>query len=714
MSIFAGLNKAQQEAAAHIDGAMLILAGAGSGKTKTITTRLAYLIDEVGIPATNTLTLTFTNKAASVMRTRALNLLTHNAGQNPLLCTFHKFGLMFLRLYIERLGRKNDFVVIDTDDAKKILKNLLNDDEKLSISTILNHISAYKNELASVEDAFKELDFIQGFEREKYQKIARYYKAYQEMLLRLNFVDFDDLLLLSYNILNADENFAKEQSAKYRYIMVDEYQDTNELQFQILQKLCTTHENIAVVGDDDQSIYAWRGAKIENILNFQKQFHNVKLVKLEQNYRSTSLILDAANSLIEHNKKRLGKTLISTKETGQDIDLLQSYDEKDESQKVCVAIKGLLKEGIKPSEIAILYRVNALSRALEEALMKAQLPFKILSGMRFYERAEIKDIIAYLRFLLNHNDDFSLKRIINKPKRTFGETSFKKLQIKAKELNLPLFETLCALQGTKFFSAKLDKEMATFTNAIMQLSQIDDLRLLLDEFEKLIKLKDFYKDSTDGDERVRNIDEFYANVKERADKGEIASINELLNEISLQSEQDEVEGECVYLMSIHASKGLEFDAVFIVGLEDGFFPILSEDGDIEEERRLAYVAITRAKKRLFLSTTNSRFYRGSRSYNLETSKFLGETGVLDENELEVIFEPEEMKRIKDENLSKKLGAQGLKTSLAKGANEPFKKGDLVKHKIFGIGRVVGAHKGKVGVNFGGIERTIMAEFLEKV
>ena len=714
MSIFAGLNKAQQEAAAHIDGAMLILAGAGSGKTKTITTRLAYLIDEVGIPATNTLTLTFTNKAASVMRTRALNLLTHNAGQNPLLCTFHKFGLMFLRLYIERLGRKNDFVVIDTDDAKKILKNLLNDDEKLSVSTILNHISAYKNELASVEDAFKELDFIQGFEREKYQKIARYYKAYQEMLLRLNFADFDDLLLLSYNILNADENFAKEQSAKYRYIMVDEYQDTNELQFQILQKLCTTHENIAVVGDDDQSIYAWRGAKIENILNFQKQFHNVKLVKLEQNYRSTSLILDAANSLIEHNKKRLGKTLISTKETGQDIELLQSYDEKDESQKVCVAIKGLLKEGIKPSEIAILYRVNALSRALEEALMKAQLPFKILSGMRFYERAEIKDIIAYLRFLLNHNDDFSLKRIINKPKRAFGETSFKKLQNKAKELNLPLFETLCALQGTKFFSAKLDKEMATFTNAIMQLSQIDDLRLLLDEFEKLIKLKDFYKDSTDGDERVRNIDEFYANVKERADKGEIASINELLNEISLQSEQDEVEGECVYLMSIHASKGLEFDAVFIVGLEDGFFPILSEDGDIEEERRLAYVAITRAKKRLFLSTTNSRFYRGSRSYNLETSKFLGETGVLDENELEVIFEPEEMKRIKDENLSKKLGAQGLKASLAKGANEPFKKGDLVKHKIFGIGRVVGAHKGKVGVNFGGIERTIMAEFLEKV
>ena len=701
MSIFAGLNKAQQEAAAHIDGAMLILAGAGSGKTKTITTRLAYLIDEVGIPATNTLTLTFTNKAASVMRTRALNLLTHNAGQNPLLCTFHKFGLMFLRLYIERLGRKNDFVVIDTDDQKKIIKSIMYEYDKTRTSTILNEISNYKN------------NTLNESEKIKLQNQPTYYEAYQNALLKNNYVDFDDLLLLSYNILNADENFAKEQSEKYHYIMVDEYQDTNELQFQIIQKLCTNHENIAVVGDDDQSIYAWRGAKIENILNFQKQFHNVKLVKLEQNYRSTGTILKAANALISHNKKRLGKILISTKENGDEIEILENENEKEESKKVVSYIKELLQSGIRPSEIAILYRINALSLAFEEALMKARIPFKILSGMRFYERAEIKDIIAYLRFLLNHNDDFSLKRIINKPKRAFGETSFKKLQSKAKELNLPLFETLCALQGTKFFSAKLDKEMATFTNAIMQLSQIDDLRLLLDEFERLIKLKDFYKDSTDGDERVRNIDEFYANVKERADKGEIASINELLNEISLQSEQDEVEGECVYLMSIHASKGLEFDAVFIVGLEDGFFPILSEDGDIEEERRLAYVAITRAKKRLFLSTTNSRFYRGSRSYNLETSKFLGETGVLDENELEVIFEPEEMKRIKDENLSKKLDLQGLKKGLA-GANEPFKKGDLVKHKIFGIGRVVGAHKSKVGVNFGGIERTIMAEFLEKV
>lgn len=683
MSLFKGLNEAQAQAVSHIDGAMLILAGAGSGKTKTITTRLAYLIDEVGIPATNTLTLTFTNKAASSMRTRALNLLQNNTSHNPLLCTFHKFGLLFLRLYIERLGRKNDFIIIDTDDMKKILKGLMSEYEKTPASTILANISSFKNDLSSVGDVFKALDFLQGQDRERYEKMAQYYKAYQEFLLKHNFVDFDDLLLLTYHILNDDDSFAKEQSEKYRYIMVDEYQDTNELQYQILKKLCMIHENICVVGDDDQSIYAWRGAKIENILNFKQQFHNVNLVKLEHNYRSTKMILDAANALIAHNTKRLGKMLISTKESGENIQILEHFNEKEEGQSIAGHIKKLLAKGIKPNEIAILYRVNALSRFLEEALMKAKIPFKILSGMRFYERAEIKDIIAYLRFLLNHNDDFSFKRIINKPKRAFGDTSLNKLENYAKTMNLSLFEALCAVQGTGFFGTKLDNELVLFIQAIEELSQIDEVSVLLDAFEKKIKLKEFYKNSVEGDDRVRNIDEFYANVKERADEGQIANINELLNEISLQSEQDNIEGECVYLMSIHASKGLEFDAVFIVGLEDGFFPIMNEDTDYEEERRLAYVAITRAKKQLFLSRANSRFYRGSRSDDLKKSRFLKEINC------------EQNGADEDKNL---------------------KKADLVKHKIFGIGRVIGVDKKgeKIAVNFGGMERTLLAGFLEKV
>ena len=595
-----------------------------------------------------------------------------------------------------------------------------------------------------MEDTFRELMHLPSSDKEKLEKKVRYYKDYQESLRRLNFTDFDDLLLLTHTILQADEGFASEQSAKYQYIMVDEYQDTNELQYQILRKLCSKHENIAVVGDDDQSIYAWRGAKIENILNFQKQFCNVKLVKLEQNYRSVGAILEAANSLISNNKNRLGKTLISTKEAGENIKILQNADEKDEGEVIAAKIKELLSSGTKPNEIAVLYRVNALSRALEEAFMRAKIPFKILSGMRFYERAEIKDIIAYMRFLLNPKDDFSFKRIINKPKRGFGDTSLKKLEFKAKELNLSLFETLCALQGTKFLSTKLDKEMSEFISIIQDLSQIDDLELLLDEFENNIKLKDFYNEGGDGAERVRNIDEFYANVKERAQRGEVASINELLNEISLQSEQDGVEGECVYLMSIHASKGLEFECVFIVGLEEGFFPLLGDGSDLEEERRLAYVAITRAKKRLFLSAAGSRFHRGSRSYGLEASKFLSETGILEENELEVIFESDELKRARERDFDAKIhgskrefgGLNGkfngglnakfkgfggdskfngdLKNASQSPANEPFKKGDLVKHKIFGIGKVIAATKGKVGVNFGGIERTILAEFLEKI
>lgn len=687
MSLFKDLNDAQREAAAHIDGAMLILAGAGSGKTKTITTRLAYLIDEVGIPAANTLTLTFTNKAASVMRTRALNLLRNSHAHDPLLCTFHKFGLLFLRLHIERLGRRNDFVVIDTDDQKKLLKELLSEGEKMPVGTILGYISSFKNELQSPEQILAEFSAFSGSEKDKFMQIAKYYKAYDERLKRLNFTDFDDLLLLTLSILQDDESFAREQSTKYQYIMVDEYQDTNELQYQILRKLCLTHENIAVVGDDDQSIYAWRGAKIENILNFQKQFKNVKLVKLEQNYRSTSAILDAANALIANNKKRLGKTLISTKEMGDEVRILGYYDEKEESDDIADKIQRLLNRGVRADEIAILYRVNALSRALEEALMRVKVPFKILSGMRFYERAEIKDIIAYLRFLLNPADEFSLKRIINKPKRAFGDTSLKKLESEAKKLHLSLFDALCNLQGTGFFSAKLDGEMAKFTQILQELSQIEDITQLLSEFEAKIKLKEFYKESLDGDERVRNIDEFYANVKERANLGLINSLQELLNEISLQSDQDGIDeaGASVYLMSIHASKGLEFDFVFIVGLEEGFFPLLGEDTDIEEERRLAYVAITRAKKRLYLSHCDSRFHRGSRTYGLEASKFLKET-------------QGEIPPIKPEQ-------------------KHFKKGDLVKHKIFGIGRVVaisGVNSDNVSVNFGGQSRTILAEFLERV
>ncbi|EOH4446675.1 ATP-dependent helicase [Campylobacter coli] len=684
MNLFMGLNESQKEAASHIDGPMLILAGAGSGKTKTITTRLAYMIGEVGIPAINTLTLTFTNKAASVMKNRALSLL--NSNENPLLCTFHKFGLLFLKLHIERLGRKNNFIIIDNDDSKKILKELINDD-KTSPHQILQFISHFKNESKSVQDIFNDLELLKDNEikHQALQKIAIYYQNYQEYLLKHNFVDFDDLLLLTNTLLENDQNFAKDQSSFYRYITVDEYQDTNALQYKILKNLCCVHENICVVGDDDQSIYSWRGAKIENILNFQSEFSNVKLVKLEQNYRSVGMILKAANNLISHNKKRLGKTLLCTKDEGEDIQILNSDNEKIESALVAKKIKELLNTGIYAGEIAVLFRINALSRSIEEAFMKEKIPYKLLSGMRFYERLEIKDLICYLRILINPNDDLSFKRIINRPKRSIGEKALQNLEDYAQKRKISLFEALCESDGGVgiFSLKKAQNEAKKFMQNIYKLREYSDLKKMIENFEELFALKEFYALQEDGDERVLNIDEFYASIKEKIKEEPQTTLEDILSEISLLSDQDGIEGECVYLMSVHASKGLEFDHVFIVGLEEGFFPL--NESDIEEERRLAYVAITRAKKCLSLSIAKSRFYRGSRT-ELDSSRFLEES-----------------------QLTKKISIN--KTE------QGYHKGDLVKHKIFGIGRVINVNKSakeeRLTINFGGIERIIMASFVEK-
>ncbi|WP_291949531.1 ATP-dependent helicase [Campylobacter sp.] len=685
MNLLQDLNSSQKEAVLHIDGAMLILAGAGSGKTKTITTRLAYLIDQVGIPAHHTLTLTFTNKAASVMKSRALALIKNENLLNPLLCTFHKFGLLFLRLHSERISRANNFVIIDTDDKKKILKDLASENLKNSLATIGAYISNFKNQSKNAQEIQKELGLLDDEKNKNYKEIIHLYEQYEHFLIQHNFMDFDDLLMLTNKILE-DENFAKEQSKKYAYITVDEYQDTNTLQYQILKKLCSTHENICVVGDDDQSIYGWRGAKIENILNFQKQFSNVKLVKLEQNYRSTSAILQAANELIEHNKKRLGKVLICTKDKGEEIEILQNDDEKIESFKIAKEVKKLLKLGIDPSEIAILYRVNALSRALEEAFTIEKIPFKLLSGMRFYERSEIKDIISYLRLLSNLNDDYSFKRIINKPKRNFGNVALNKLQDYAKKHHLSLFEALCTTIGNKFFSKKTEKEIEKFILNIYKLKEKDSLIDIITSLESEFKLKEFYKNSPEGEDKILNIDELYANLKDKISHGNYKNLDDILNEITLLNEQDGLEQESICIMSIHASKGLEFDYIFLVGLEEGFFPLTSESSNIEEERRLAYVAITRTKKKLYLSYANSRFYKGSRA-KLAKSRFLSESNV-------------------------------IKKELILDDAKSYKKGDLIKHKIFGIGRVISVSKIRVEerltINFGGIERIIMSNFVEKI
>ncbi|RUM70793.1 MAG: ATP-dependent helicase [Sulfurovum sp.] len=686
-SILDTLNPSQQEAVKHIDGPMLILAGAGSGKTKTLTTRLAYLVGEVGIDPANTLTLTFTNKAATQMRERALKLIGDKVSYPPLLCTFHKFGLLFLKFHIEKLGRNNSFVIIDSDDKKRIIRNIAKALKiDLNIAFIASEISKYKNSLLSPEVV------IAKAELSDYKKIAAIYEAYQADIEENNLVDFDDLLMLTYKILDENPILCKEISNRYKYIMIDEYQDTNELQFRLLKLLVTEHNNLCVVGDDDQSIYGWRGANIRNILEFSDQFKNCKTVKLETNYRSTEPILKVANTLIEHNSTRLGKKLISHKGTGKEVKLLHSLDESMEAKAIAKEVHTLLDAGTNPEEIAVLYRINALSRSLEEGFSKEKVNFKLIGGMRFYERAEIKDIISYLRVLSNPHDDFSLIRIINKPKRGIGKTSIEKLQKAAFDTQLSLFEYITKMHEDKVplvVSKKVALSLEKLFDAIdlLQNALKDALGDFISLFEEQIKLKDHYAGMVDGIDRIMNIDEFYGYFRDAVVKNPHLTLDEFLNDISLQSDQDQIEENAITIMSIHAAKGLEFEHLFVIGLEEEFFPLLGEGSNMEEERRLGYVAITRAKSDLTLCYVDSRFYKGRRKM-VDKSRFLGESGLIQDTSLKI----------------------------TKSSN--FKKGDLVKHKIFGIGRVQAVNKSgkeyKLRINFGGNKKEILSSFVQSI
>ena len=681
------LNPSQREAVEHIDGAMLILAGAGSGKTKTLTARLAYLVGEVGIDPANTLTLTFTNKAASQMRERALKLMPTKVSYPPLLCTFHKFGLLFLKFHIEKLGRSNSFVIIDSDDKKRLLRSIAKELKiDLNISFIASEISKYKNSLLSPETV------IQKAELPDYKKVAKIYALYQANIEENNLVDFDDLLMLTYKILDENEELRKETSNRYKYIMVDEYQDTNELQFRLLEHLCSEHGNLCVVGDDDQSIYGWRGANIRNILEFADNFKDTKTVKLETNYRSTNPILKAANTLIEHNSTRLGKKLTSHKGAGEDVKLLHSLDESMEAKAIAHQIHKLIDKGVDPDEIAVLYRINALSRSLEEGFTKESLSFKLIGGMRFYERAEIKDIISYFRVLANPHDDFSLLRIINKPKRGIGKASIEKLQKAAFDTQLSLYGYIEQSVSGKLPLVISKKVAASLTKLV------EDIKVLQEEgqntlgnfitlFEERINLKDHYTSMVDGFERIMNIDEFYGYFRDAVIKNPDLTLDEFLNDISLQSDQDQIEENAITIMSIHAAKGLEFEHLFVIGLEEEFFPLLGEGCNMEEERRLGYVAITRAKSDLTLCYVDSRFYKGRRKM-IDKSRFLGEAGLIQDTSLKIT------------------------------KSSAYKKGDLVKHKIFGIGRVQAANKSgkeyKLLITFGGNKKEILSSFVQSI
>jgi DNA helicase-2/ATP-dependent DNA helicase PcrA len=681
-NLLSSLNDSQKNAAQHIDGSLLILAGAGSGKTKTITTRLAYLIS-IGIDPASILTLTFTNKAASEMRERAFSMIDPSfINTPPLLCTFHKFGLLFLKFYMTELGRKNNFIIIDTDDKKRILKSI---DKEMTTSLVAAEISKYKNSLITPDEAKA------AAQLKLYRDIADIYEKYEDYISKNNLVDFDDLLLLPYKILKSNENLAKETSKRYQYIMVDEYQDTNELQYRLLRMLCCTHGNLCVVGDDDQSIYVWRGATIKNILNFTEHFDDTKVVKLEENYRSTDTILNHANQLIEHNRDRLGKKLVGTRAKGDSIKVYESHDENEETRKIVDDIRQLLDEGKSAKDMAILLRVNALSRSLEEGFNKANLNYKLVGGMKFYERAEIKDLIAYFRILTNASDNFSLKRVVNKPKRGIGKTTIDKLEAKSQETKKPIFDLIQELSAEDLASIvgkKNSRTLKVFEASIIDLREvIDESKMkFLDSFEEAFDYRASYDNVPDGFERQANVDEFYGYIRDYFIQHPDLELKDFLNDIALESENKGTHNEAVSMMSIHASKGLEFKNVFIIGLEEGFFPLTGDGADTEEERRLGYVAITRAMDNLTLSFVHSRFYKGKRA-QLKRSRFLSESGLV----------------------------KGCLT-IEKTSN--YKKGDLVQHKIFGMGRVQKSTKAgkdyKLTINFGGTVRDILSSFVEKL
>ncbi|HIC13018.1 MAG TPA: ATP-dependent helicase, partial [Sulfurimonas sp.] len=583
---------------------------------------------------------------------------------------------------IHLLKRQNNFVVIDTDDKKKIIKKI---NTELPTPLVASEISRYKNSLLSPDDAYKQAELF------NYKQIAEVYREYEKHLLENNLVDFDDLIALTYKLLDENPELASTTSKKYQYIMIDEYQDTNELQLKLIQKLCSEHNNICVVGDDDQSIYGWRGAHIRNIIEFDQDFKNAKVFKLEENYRSRIPILKVANALIEHNRSRLGKKLIATRGNGEEVTVLNSIDENEEARKISINIQKLLDKGIAAKEIAVLYRVNVLSRSIEEGLNRSGIGYKLVGGQRFFDRAEVKDLISYLRIVTNPHDDFSIKRIVNKPKRGLGKASVDKIELAAHANETSIYEYIKNSDISVLVELVKKKNASTLKNFVENLDEVarvakESTYEFIDVLEETFHLKQIYKGMQDEEDRVRNMDEFYGLFRDFIKKSPDVSLDEFLNELTLQSEQDQVEGESIYMMSIHASKGLEFEHVFIIGMEEGFLPLVGDGSDLEEERRLGYVSMTRAKDTLTLSHAGSRFYKGRRS-DLSKSRFFNEAGLCE-------------------------------GSLIVTKNTAFKKGDLVRHKVFGTGRINGVSRAgkefKLNINFAGTQRDILASFVERL
>lgn len=608
------LNDRQKEAVNITDGPLLVLAGAGSGKTKVLTTKVAKLIIDNKIDPSNILAITFTNKAAKEMKQRILSMVG-DIGYKIQISTFHSFGLNILKKHYDKLKLSKNFTILDSDDSSILIKNILKDmNSDENYKAIKNIISNNKNALI---DSYEYERFVSSdFE----ELVLEVYRKYENRLIKNNSVDFDDLLMLPIVLFKKHPDILKEYQEQYKYILIDEYQDTNEAQYLLTKMISAKYKNICVVGDDSQSIYSWRGSNYKNILNFEKDYPNCKTVFLEQNYRSTKTIINASNDLIKNNINRKDKNLWTDNEEGIKIEYKRAIDEKDEAYYVVSEINKLLDNGSKLSDIAILYRTNAQSRNLEDELLLNNIPYKVVGSVYFYNRKEIKDLMAYLKLIYNKDDDVSLTRIINVPRRKIGKVTIDKLVSKANDLNCSIYDAIDSGKELEFKEIieflRENKDNYTLTNFI---------DLILEKTGIIKELED--ENTIEAQTRIENLNEFKSIAYQFEEKYGIISLEEFLNEISLVSDITEYkDNESITLMTIHSAKGLEFNNVFIVGLEESIFPHFNsfESNDsLEEERRLCYVAITRAKKRLWLVNALSRTIYGNKVSNKE-SRFIKE------------------------------------------------------------------------------------------
>lgn len=608
------LNDRQKEAVNITDGPLLVLAGAGSGKTKVLTTKVAKLIIDNKIDPSNILAITFTNKAAKEMKQRILSMVG-DIGYKIQISTFHSFGLNILKKHYDKLKLSKNFTILDSDDSSILIKNILKDmNSDENYKAIKNIISNNKNALI---DSYEYERFVSNdFE----ELVLEVYRKYENRLIKNNSVDFDDLLMLPIVLFKKHPDILKEYQEQYKYILIDEYQDTNEAQYLLTKMISAKYKNICVVGDDSQSIYSWRGSNYKNILNFEKDYPNCKTVFLEQNYRSTKTIINASNDLIKNNINRKDKNLWTDNEEGIKIEYKRAIDEKDEAYYVVSEINKLLDNGSKLSDIAILYRTNAQSRNLEDELLLNNIPYKVVGSVYFYNRKEIKDLMAYLKLIYNKDDDVSLTRIINVPRRKIGKVTIDRLVSKANDLNCSIYDAIDSGKELEFKEIieflRENKDNYTLTNFI---------DLILEKTGIIKELED--ENTIEAQTRIENLNEFKSIAYQFEEKYGIISLEEFLNEISLVSDITEYkDNEAITLMTIHSAKGLEFNNVFIVGLEESIFPHFNsfESNDsLEEERRLCYVAITRAKKRLWLVNALSRTIYGNKVSNKE-SRFIKE------------------------------------------------------------------------------------------